>query len=95
MYTILLEKTSIIPKSVEKHDMGLSNSKTSWEAWDQTSNILYNDYMNRGAHKAGLNVQGGNDRRKALPKIENNPFTVLSQGIKPVVYINTSVNNIV
>lgn len=65
-------------KSVEKHDMGLSNSKTSWEAWDQTSKILYNDYLKGGAGKTGLNVRGGNDRRKALPEIENNPFALLS-----------------
>jgi len=51
--------------------------------------------MNRGVHKTGLNIQGGNDRRKALPKIENDPFTILSQGIKPVVYINSSINIIV
>ena len=51
--------------------------------------------MNRGAHKMGLNVQGGNDMRKDWPKIENDPFTIFSQGIKTVVYINTSVNIIV
>jgi len=75
--------------------MGLSNLKTSCEAWDHTSEILYNDYLNGGASKMGLNVQGGNDWRKALPEIENNPFIFISQWIKPVVYINTSVNIIV